>query len=252
MPNRPILVVDDEPAIRMLVRAALINDGLEVIEAANGQEALEVLETTRPGLIFLDMGMPVLDGAGFAREAHALGLNPRICVVTARGSAMIAADEIGAEGCLSKPFGIEELRMIVAGLDDTDDDDPAVPRRSRIRELDGPEYEFVRRWLLEHGPIAVPPLLQELDAATLRVAHPSIDQESGFFQLGARGLHTPGTRDRILAQRIPPVIVDIVRQSGIEPVLEQIERMPHVDARGSVRQALQELAQSAANVFRRG
>jgi PAS domain S-box-containing protein len=66
--TRPVLVVEDDGAIREIVRRALSQEGLRVLEAANGREALERLEESPPSLILLDLMMPELDGFGFIDE----------------------------------------------------------------------------------------------------------------------------------------------------------------------------------------
>jgi two-component system KDP operon response regulator KdpE len=63
-----ILVVDDEPQIRRVLRTTLSAQGYSVVEARDGQEALEQLRTQRPDLILLDMNMPVTDGLEACRE----------------------------------------------------------------------------------------------------------------------------------------------------------------------------------------
>ena len=69
-PPCPILVVDDDPAIRASMRKMLEKQGCRVSEAANGEEALESMESDRPTLIFLDLLMPVMDGFTFADRAR--------------------------------------------------------------------------------------------------------------------------------------------------------------------------------------
>jgi signal transduction histidine kinase/CheY-like chemotaxis protein len=67
-PPCPVLVIDDDPSARSLTRAMLEKEGWKVSEAENGRVALEVMETTRPALIFLDLMMPEMDGFAFAAE----------------------------------------------------------------------------------------------------------------------------------------------------------------------------------------
>ena len=66
--TRPVLVVEDDGAVRELVRRALSQDGLKVLEAANGREALERVEQSLPSLILLDLMMPGMDGFGFIEK----------------------------------------------------------------------------------------------------------------------------------------------------------------------------------------
>ena len=109
MPDVRVLVVDDEPDIRATVSAMLEIEGYDVVEAANGADALHVLEDGTPDVILLDMRMPVLDGWGFAAELRRRGHGIPIVVMTAARDAAHWAAEIAAEGYVSKPFGFDDL-----------------------------------------------------------------------------------------------------------------------------------------------
>ncbi len=111
---RPILVVDDDDGIRELVSVALGEEGYTVVTASNGQEALDRVAAYAPGLILLDLWMPVLDGAAFlkayrrAAEAPA----PVIMLAAATNAAAIAFQE-HADAFLAKPFDLGELLDLV-------------------------------------------------------------------------------------------------------------------------------------------
>ncbi|MGH9332580.1 MAG: response regulator, partial [Vicinamibacteria bacterium] len=66
--TRPVLVVEDDVSVREIIRRALSQEGLKVLEAANGLEALDRLKESPPSLILLDLMMPELDGFGFIEE----------------------------------------------------------------------------------------------------------------------------------------------------------------------------------------
>ena len=104
-----VLVVEDEPELRSVVTLILDTEGYQVEEAANGAEALQVLEQTQPACVLLDMRMPVLDGWGFARELEARHLHVPVVVMTAAQDARRWCDEIGAVACLPKPFDVDDL-----------------------------------------------------------------------------------------------------------------------------------------------
>jgi CheY-like chemotaxis protein len=108
-----ILVVDDERDIRSTVAEMLELEGYEVDEAANGADALEMVERRPPDVILLDMRMPVLDGWGFAAELRQRGSRIPIVVMTAARDAARWADEIAANGALAKPFAFEDLLRAV-------------------------------------------------------------------------------------------------------------------------------------------
>ena len=108
-----VLVVDDEDTIRDTVAEALLDEGYVVDRAADGAEALRMLEQTPADLVLLDMRMPVLDGWGFARAVQERGLTIPIVVMTAAQNARRWADEIGARACLPKPFLHDDLYRVV-------------------------------------------------------------------------------------------------------------------------------------------
>lgn len=116
MTSDAILVVDDDRSILGLVTEILELEGYEVATAANGAQALQVVEQSSLALVLLDMRMPVLDGWGFARELRARELHLPILVMTAAQDARHWADEIGADGFLAKPFTLDELLTAVADL----------------------------------------------------------------------------------------------------------------------------------------
>jgi CheY-like chemotaxis protein len=100
-------VVDDDPSIVEIVSQILISEGHEVVSAENGAVALA--RADGEALVLLDMRMPVLDGWGFAREFRAAGKHSPIVVMTAAENARRWAEEIGADGYLSKPFEMDAL-----------------------------------------------------------------------------------------------------------------------------------------------
>ncbi|WP_233261324.1 response regulator [Vitiosangium sp. GDMCC 1.1324] len=110
---RPLLVVDDDADLREALEEVLRDAGFNVLGACNGREALEVLAQARPlpGLVLLDMMMPVLDGQGFAQEMHAMPDWKDIPVVIFSASASNAAvaREVGACAYLRKPVDVEVL-----------------------------------------------------------------------------------------------------------------------------------------------
>ena len=109
-----VLVVDDDPEIRDLVRWLLEDEGWTVETAADGRAALDQATRARPALIVLDMGLPLLSGEEVARRLHDVYVNPPpIVVVSADGRAGERAARIGAASFLHKPFNVDELARIV-------------------------------------------------------------------------------------------------------------------------------------------
>ena len=114
--DRPILVVEDDAAIRESVAAVLELDGYHVRTAADGAEALWAMEAQTPSLVILDLVMPGLDGPAFAAEVRSRGLDPPILVMSASHDPERAAREIGADGAMAKPFNINDLLAKVEQL----------------------------------------------------------------------------------------------------------------------------------------
>jgi len=110
-----ILIVDDEPVARTLVQKKIFEQGYNVLTAVNGEEALAVLEKTKPDMIILDVEMPKMNGYAFMGELSKKNLNPRIPVVV-----LTAHEELGpifkrhgVRGYLIKPLNLE---MVIAKI----------------------------------------------------------------------------------------------------------------------------------------
>lgn len=110
MNNATILVVDDEPQIRRVLRATLSSHGYEVIEAKCGEEAIEVVVQERPDLILLDVNMPGMGGLEACSKIR-LSFEGPIIMVTVRSTEQdkVVALDSGADDYVVKPFAIGEL-----------------------------------------------------------------------------------------------------------------------------------------------
>ncbi len=110
MTSATILVVDDEPQIRRVLRTALAGPGYTVVEAPTGEEALEKLRLDPPDLILLDMNMPGMGGLETCREIRARSEAP-VIMLTVRNAEKdkVLALDAGADDYVVKPFGMEEL-----------------------------------------------------------------------------------------------------------------------------------------------
>jgi CheY-like chemotaxis protein len=109
-----VLVVDDDASILDTVSSILAGEGYDVVSASSGQDALAAVARTRLVLILLDMRMPVMDGWAVARALRERDNKVPIVVMTAAESAKRWAEEVGADGYLAKPFGLDELLETVA------------------------------------------------------------------------------------------------------------------------------------------
>ena len=107
----PLLVVDDEPPIRRLLRTSLGAEGFEVIEAENAEKALAAIEARKPEVVILDLGLPDLDGLDIIRTIRKGGSKLPIIVLSSRGDerGKVEALDLGADDYVTKPFGIAEL-----------------------------------------------------------------------------------------------------------------------------------------------
>jgi two-component system, OmpR family, KDP operon response regulator KdpE len=105
-----VLIVDDEPPIRKLLRMGLSTQGYEILEATNGKTALAQLEE-KPDLIILDLGLPDMQGLDLLAAIRARNESVPIVVLSSRGdeSVKVRALDLGADDYLTKPFGMEEL-----------------------------------------------------------------------------------------------------------------------------------------------
>ena len=108
-----ILVVDDDPDLREFIQLMLTSMCFQVTSAANGQEALDVMEGHDPDLIILDMKMPVMNGWEFCRALEGRDVRPPIVVLTAAPDPAARAAEAHADGWLGKPFEYADLEATV-------------------------------------------------------------------------------------------------------------------------------------------
>jgi two-component system KDP operon response regulator KdpE len=108
--NLTILVIDDEPPIRRLLRAALEPHGYRVCEAENGQLGLQEAAACRPDIVILDLGLPDLDGVEVLKRLREWSQAPVLILsVRDRESDKVTALDNGADDYLTKPFGTAEL-----------------------------------------------------------------------------------------------------------------------------------------------
>ena len=105
-----VLVIDDEPPIRKLLRMGLSTQGYEILEASNGKIALELLAQD-PALIILDLGLPDIQGHDLLRMIRGRNDSVPIVVLSSRGdeAGKVQALDLGADDYLTKPFGMDEL-----------------------------------------------------------------------------------------------------------------------------------------------
>lgn len=116
--GKKILIIDDSNSMRGILRSALLGGGFEVIEAANGQEALVTLDGQRVDLIITDVNMPGMDGISVVREIRR---RPRtkcipVLILTTESTPELkqAGRVAGATGWIVKPFNPQQLWQVIA------------------------------------------------------------------------------------------------------------------------------------------
>jgi DNA-binding response OmpR family regulator len=114
--ERKILIVDDEAHIRLLLEQTLEDledDGVELLIASDGEEALEIIQAERPSLVFLDVMMPRMNGFDVCHTVkHELGLHDvYVVLLTAKGQELDRqrGHEVGADTYVTKPFDPDDL-----------------------------------------------------------------------------------------------------------------------------------------------
>jgi two-component system KDP operon response regulator KdpE len=166
-----ILVVDDEPQIRRVMRMSLTGEGYEVEDASAGEEALGKLRAKRYDLMILDMNMPGMGGLEVCRQARKSS-ELAILMLTIRNTEQdkVQALDAGADDFITKPFGMPELlARIRAALRRMPLSPDTAPQRLTLENV---EVDFQTRKLIAHGQeIRLTP--KEFDLLRYLVAHPN-------------------------------------------------------------------------------
>jgi two-component system, OmpR family, KDP operon response regulator KdpE len=138
MTSAKILVVDDEPQVRRVLKTTLATEGYTISEGRNGEEALESFRAQPPDIILLDVNMPGMDGLEACRQIRKNSDVP-IIMLTVRGAERdkVLALDAGADDYVVKPFGMQELlARIRAALRRTLPQDKLPPFVSRELSID--------------------------------------------------------------------------------------------------------------------
>ena len=171
MSSARILVVDDDPQIRRVLRTALIAQGYEVADARNGEEAVEKLHVEKPDLVILDMNMPRMNGLETCRSIRTTSDVP-IIMLTVRDaeSDKVGALDAGADDYMTKPFSSPELlARIRAALRRS----PQLAGEMQIVRFDDVEINFnLRRVVVGNRETRLTP--KEFDLLQYFLAHPNV------------------------------------------------------------------------------
>jgi CheY-like chemotaxis protein len=113
-----VLLIDDDAAVRMLCSASLSQLGIEVIEAKDGAEGLDLARRRHPDLVLLDVSMPGLDGFQVAElvRRHRKTRNIPLMFLSGEAANDARARELGAIACLAKPFDPVALSALIATI----------------------------------------------------------------------------------------------------------------------------------------
>ena len=178
--QRVVLVVDDEPGIRLLLRRYLEREGYRVVEAADGAAALTLLAAEPVDLAVVDVMMPKVDGFELVRQLRATSDLP-VILLTGKGeeSARVAGLELGADDYVTKPFSMPELVARV---------------RARLRRPGGDQPMTTRT-------LTVGRVRADLDSRRAWVDDAELELTRREFDLLAALMETPGrvqTREQLL------------------------------------------------------
>lgn len=170
-----ILIVDDDPQIRRVLRTTLVLEGYEVADARSGQEAIEKFREGKYDLVLLDMNMPDMDGIATCREIRSFS-DVGIVMLTIRDTEKdkVTALDAGADDYVTKPFSTPELlarvRAALRRVPNNPETGPQLiksgdlevdfqARRIRLRgntiRLTPKEFELLR-YLIQHPNVPVP------------------------------------------------------------------------------------------------
>ncbi|MEN8160884.1 MAG: sigma-54 dependent transcriptional regulator, partial [Myxococcota bacterium] len=187
-----VLVADDEPGIRFVLRETLEEAGHEVVEAATGDEALAALAAGEFAIAFFDIRMPGPSGLELLEQVKASGSDAAVVIITAQSSFENAVEAMkrGALDYLAKPFGTDEARALV---------EKALRSRALEREVRALRAEVSGRGGGGERLVGTSPAMLELFKTIGRVARGDvpvlITGESGTGkELIARGIHAASPR----------------------------------------------------------
>jgi two-component system KDP operon response regulator KdpE len=223
MHDTTILIIDDEPQIRRVVRNALAGDAVRVLEAAAGKEGIDLAAAERPDLVVLDLGLPDAAGASVCREIRKWSSAP-IVVLSARHSESekVALLDAGADDYITKPFSTAELQARVRAQLRRSRTAPA-PGEGAPVEADGLCIDTARRVVSrDGGEIHLTPTEWDLLRAFVARAGRTLTHDQIFRAVWGRSpgdpqaylrVHVANLRRKIERDPVRPVL--IVTEPGV-------------------------------------
>lgn len=148
-----ILIVDDEPAMRMGLKDNLEFEGYEVDYAEDGQEGLEKITVNKYNLILLDVMMPKMSGLDVCRNIRKKGINTPVILLTAKGEEIdkILGLELGADDYVTKPFSLRELLARIKAILRRGDDSSSDSNSSEMVKIGRLDINFPSYNAFEEG-----------------------------------------------------------------------------------------------------
>ncbi len=227
-----VLVVDDEPQNLELVRAALSQDGIEILSATGPEEGLEIFSREHPHIVLLDLMMPVMSGMDVLERMIAADPGANVILMTAHYSTDSAVEAIqkGAYDYLTKPLDILNLQARIATLL------AEAKHRQHTMEL---ELELLKAYEF-HGIIGRSPLMLEVFAGIRRVA----PHFRNVLVLGATG-----TGKELVARALHQLSPVASRQLAVCNCSALVETLLESELFGYVRGAFTGAAQDKIGLF---
>jgi len=170
--KKRILIVDDEPDARELLKMSLRAADIEVIEAGDGQAALRLAYEMRPDLIMLDIAMPLMDGWLTCQRIREVWDTP-VIMVTASSEleSRVRGLELGADDYIAKPFDIDELQMRVRAVMERARRRPYIERPARYTDEHLAVDIATRDVFVDGQSVALTPI--EFDLLRYLIQHPN-------------------------------------------------------------------------------
>jgi len=111
-----VLICDDSLLVRKKLKDVLAQIGCEVVEASNGKEVVEIYQSSRPNIVFMDIVMPEADGLAALRNIKAIDSKAKVIMLSSVGTSekLIQALKNGATDFIQKPYNVEQIADIVA------------------------------------------------------------------------------------------------------------------------------------------
>jgi two-component system KDP operon response regulator KdpE len=224
MTHATILVIDDEPQIRRVVRNALEGEAVRVIEAATGREGIDRAAAELPDLVVLDLGLPDVAGASVCAELRKWSSAP-IVVLSARHSEheKVALLDAGADDYVTKPFSTAELQARVRAQLRRSRSEPARADEGAV-QVEGLEIDLARRVLSRDAcDVHLTPTEWELLRALLANAGRTLTHDQIFRAVWGRAgggdpqaylrVHVANLRRKLEADPVRPTL--IVTEPGV-------------------------------------